>query len=94
MGQGKVVVHVGFLLLHHRYRVDFDVPRALLPQSDNVTQKDTDTPNINCRYGRRAAKSRTVLCRFCKTKVLCNQVLLTLFGLFCCLPDLAWAGGN
>ena len=28
------------------------------------------------------------------TTVLCNKLLLTLFGMFRCLPDLPWADGN
>ena len=28
------------------------------------------------------------------TRVLCNKLLLTLFGMFRCLPDLPWADGN
>ena len=40
---------MGFLVIYHRYQVIFDLPKSLLPNSENVTQKDTEPPNINCR---------------------------------------------
>ena len=46
------MVHVGFLVIRHRYQVNFDLPKSLLPTSENVTQKDTEPPNINCRFAK------------------------------------------
>ena len=51
---------------------------------DTVIKKITHDHRCNYRIH---TKYRVIV-------VLCNKLLLTMFGLFHCLPDLTWAGGN
>ncbi len=48
-GVGRILVHLGFLQINHRYEVIFDVPREFLPASERVEQKITEPPNLHCR---------------------------------------------
>lgn len=53
--QGKINVHLGFLQVKHRYRVELNIPVDVLAEFKETDQKlllkaeDSDVPNINCK---------------------------------------------
>jgi hypothetical protein len=53
--QGKINIHLGFLQVKHRYRVELNFPVAILDEFKTPEQKlvlkvdDNDVPNINCK---------------------------------------------
>lgn len=53
--QGKINVHLGFLQVKHRYRVELNIPVDVLAEFKDKDEKlvlktaDADVPNINCK---------------------------------------------
>jgi Domain of unknown function (DUF4517) len=53
--QGKISVHLGFLQVKHRYRIELNIPVDILAEFKETDKKlvlqldDTDVPNINCK---------------------------------------------
>ena len=48
-GADRALVHLGFMQVHHRYSVEFALPRDLLPAGEHVSQEETEPPCLNCR---------------------------------------------
>lgn len=53
--QGKINVHLGFLQVKHRYRVELNIPVEILQEFKEADHKlalqvdEADVPNINCK---------------------------------------------
>lgn len=53
--QGKINIHLGFLQVKHRYRVELNIPVKILEEYKTPEHKlvlkvdDNDVPNINCK---------------------------------------------
>lgn len=53
--QGKINVHLGFLQVKHRYRIELTIPAEILAEFTEPNQKlnlkvdETAVPNINCK---------------------------------------------
>jgi hypothetical protein len=53
--QGRINIHLGFLQVKHRYRVELNIPLTILDEFKSGDHKlalkvdDNDVPNINCK---------------------------------------------
>jgi hypothetical protein len=53
--QGKINIHLGFLQVKHRYRVELNIPLTILDEFKTPEHQlmlkvdDNDVPNINCK---------------------------------------------